>query len=84
MTPPRPCPPGWHDWEIALEDERMAQMYGWTLDMIDGLDEAARERVRYWWAVRAIHTEAERFLASWRKQNAGVLGRVQSMFGGKS
>ena len=60
-----PPPPAWADWDVALEEEYLAERYGWTVDEIDRLGPAGRDRVRYWLAVRTTWTAAEKHLAQW-------------------
>ena len=62
----------------------MMEQYGWTLDDIDALSYAQRERVRRLWATTRIHSDAERFLAEWRRRNnGGQIDRLKAMFGGR-
>ncbi|HAX23913.1 MAG TPA: hypothetical protein DCX80_02610 [Chloroflexi bacterium] len=70
-----PPPAGWSDWDVALEDERMAERYGWTPDDIDRLGADGRRRVRYWWSVWIAWRQADEFLRQWegqQEQNAAI------------
>lgn len=66
-----------------LEDQSLAERYGWTLREIDALTDADRERIRGWHATRAIYSEAERFVQNWMRKNAGVVSMVERMRGAR-
>lgn len=54
-------------------DGLLAEHYGWTPAEIDAVD---RNRVLRWWAVKAVHDQAEQYLSQfmgrWQQTQATV------------